>query len=208
MKKALVFDWDGTLYDSATYKRENFIRLFSGEGLDPRALRSFHEARAGIPRRQLFSEALSAHARPVPDDAGYERLSDAYTLMNQTSAASAIAFPDALRFLEWAAGRYTLFVSSSSEPRELVAVVAAKIPATPFQEVLGSRPGFSKGMEHLAHIRTRYGFAQEELLVLGDDATDVALARAAGVDVLRVTRPPERGGNLSSLDELKTQLES
>lgn len=206
MKKGLIFDWDGTLFDSAAYKRSNFVDLLSGEGLPAVDLQIYHEREAGIPRRKLFGNAFLNLGAGHLTDERFAVLSARYTEMNLQSSLAAAVFPDAMDFLERLPRDVMLFVSSSSAHDELNTVVPQKLPRIPFIEILGSRPGSNKGPEHVAHICDHYHMFLDDLLMVGDDKMDEVLAREAKIDFVRIVREEEFPGAIRSLQQLSDRL--
>ncbi len=187
-KKAIVFDWDGTLANTMEYKRANFVKLMSSFGPSEKDVENFHREFSGIPRRKLMQKCLESLAGRDLSEAELEQLSDKYTQMNMESSLSASPFADAKMFLEFAKGKFQLFVSSSSDPDELLKVVDNMSLFDCFDEVLGSRPGFGKGREHIAHIKSKYGYEKEDLIFFGDDKKDYELNHAAGVETFLLNR--------------------
>lgn len=209
-KSVIVFDWDGTLFDSMPYKRANFCALFSeisSTGQDE--MLQLHSRYSGLPRRTLFEHVAVALRGTGLSEPEFEALSLRYTGLNIDSSLRVAPFADALHAVPLLrALGFRLYVSSSSAPEELLPVVENSGFAGSFAQTLGSRPRFNKGKEHIAHIAHVEGAALEKMLFVGDDAQDVVLGSEAGVDTLRVVRQQSQatgnGGVIESLAELVT----
>lgn len=206
-KKALVFDWDGTLFDSMKYKRTNIVRIFSGLGAEAADVERLHGELSGIPRRELFNVMIRRLFARDMSEAEYEDLSRSYTQLNNTSSEQARLFDDVSPALAVLAGGFLLFVSSSAVPEELLPTVRSQPVFHLFSGVYGSEADFTKGAAHIGRIRSHFGFALLEFLFIGDDVRDMDLAAAAGVDALRIVRdakprPGDTDRVISSLGEL------
>lgn len=188
MKRALVFDWDGTLLNSADYKRKNFIQLFSEEGGEPEKVKSLHEQFTGLPRYELFSRVYGALFHRPMGDQDFLNLSKRYTEKNLLSGKEASLFPEVTQVLKNLKARYFLFVSSASPQEELSRMVeTTEIPSF-MKEVLGSKLGFSKGPGHFSHILQKYSFEKIHLLFVGNDDQDGQIASENAIEFKKVDR--------------------
>ncbi len=192
-KRALVFDWDGTLLDSSHYKRAGFIQLFQELGADAEKAGELHEKYSGIPRKELFSRIYEELFSKPLSDVHFQKLSQLYSELNLKAGETAHLFPEVRTTLESLRGKYQLFVSSSSTPEELGNMVRSQNLHALFTEVLGSRPGFSKGPEHFSYLCTKYGYTKSQYLFVGNDVQDRRLAEKAGVDWVLVERDKGQG---------------
>jgi phosphoglycolate phosphatase-like HAD superfamily hydrolase len=188
-KKAIIFDWDGTLLNSMPYKRSNFILLMERFGINQEQALSYHLECSGIPRKELFTQALKKIVNKEISDKEYDLLSDEYTQLNIREAKHASIFSDALAVIpELHKRKYQLFISSSSAPNELKTVVASLKFDHYFSEVMGSEHLSNKGPEHMKHICRKYQLEKNETLFIGDDEKDSYLASMVPMDCFRVDR--------------------
>ncbi len=204
-KSVIVFDWDGTLFDSMPYKRANFCALFSelsNAGRDE--MLELHSRFSGLPRRTLFEHVAVALRGTGLSEPEFQALSLRYTGLNIDSSRRVSPFADALHAVPLLrASGFRLYVSSSSAPEELVPIVENSGFAGSFAQTLGSRPRFNKGKEHIAHIAGVEGAGLEKLLFVGDDQQDLTLGSEAGVDTLRVVRQQGQAtGNVGIIESL------
>ena len=206
--KAVIFDWDGTLFNSMEYKRENFTRLFEGHSISHRDLIDFHQKYSGIPRKELINKCLQHFQLQTLDDGAYQKISAKYTQMNIESSSQAVPFEDVEPGLMALKERgIKLFVSSSSAHDELT-LVSKKSGMRPyFEEVLGSQHGLNKGPDHVDYLCQKYHLTKCEILFLGDDEQDLILGEKAGVKTLRIRRKNKKGAEIQSLKELLDVLE-
>ena len=193
--KAFLLDWDGTLIDSLPIKIENAAQLFADRlGADGAAVKASYAYHSGVPRRELFDRiAEECLGRPL-GDAEFSGLSDAFSAANRSEVVARGALRDgvdeALQALQ--ADGCLLFVSTSAAQDEIGALGVHYGLDAYCQELLGSRPGFSKGPEHAAYISAKYDVPVEQIAGVGDEATDVRLHRAAGIFSVGVVGTEER----------------
>lgn len=203
-RQVLVFDWDGTLFDSMALKTQSFAEVLS-EGLAERCgpvapdrdrVAALYRALSGRPRAEIF-DGVAATAGVTLSAADKAELSDRLFARNRALLPSSPLFPDAERLLERLQGTaHRLFMSSSVPQAELEHFFAAKLPEPwrrRFDGVFGSAPGFGKGPGHLDAIRRQTGVAPTGILVFGDDEADHTLSAQAGVECVLVNREGRPG---------------
>lgn len=208
--RAIVLDWDGTVVLSLDLKVENAAQLFARRlGAAPDAVRQSYRRHSGVPRRALFERISEDCLGRGLTEGEFAGLSDAFTEANlRTIAAAAPLRPNLRPAVEAIRARScVVVVSSSASEEELWALAPALGIAALFDELLGSRPGFSKGPEHVAHVRARYGVEPNEIAAVGDEPRDMALFGAAGVTPIGITGtcdPAElsAGGATSVINDL------
>lgn len=215
-KRAFVFDWDGTLFDSMTEKAASFAAEISfffselGEQISPKELVAPYKAHSGKPRTEII-RALAKIRGLTLNDSQIETISTRLSARNKTALSHARLFADANRLLHAAVDwNLTLFISSSAPEGELG--YHARRALEPrlqklFSEILGSRANFTKGPGHISFITSNYNLDLDSVLVFGDDAADYHLSEAAGVDCILVERQSGRldgkfPNTVESLDEI------
>ena len=155
----VVLDWDGTVVDTLHDKARNAAQVLSAAlGAPAAAVEAAYLRHSGVARRVLFDHIASdTTGRPLSDPE-FDRLSAEFTSINVASLVSAALQPGAevaLRAL--ALGGVRLAVSSSAPAEDLDPRVEGSGLRPLFDLVLASRPGFSKGPEHLASLSARRG---------------------------------------------------
>src|SRR4051812_12869920 len=121
--KAVVFDWDGTLFNSMSYKRSNFVALFEKFSIATDDLIHFHVTYSGIPRKELFNRCLEMYTGQKFSEIEYQAISEKYTMMNLESSKTTRPFEDVEPGLKLLSEKgLKLFVSSSSAHDELTNV--------------------------------------------------------------------------------------
>jgi len=203
--KVLVFDWDGTLFDSMQYKHKNtFLALQEFNWANEEEIFKIHSETTGLPRKILFNSiAISLRGEPFTDKE-YSKVSNLYTSLNIASAKQAKVFPEVIEFLLKITKKIPVYVSSSADVNEVNFAADFHNVKSYFIELLGSTPGFSKGKEHLNYIGSKEKVNSKQLIFVGDDIHDVKLGNEANVFTLRIMRKiSNKKENYPVLNQLK-----
>jgi HAD superfamily hydrolase (TIGR01549 family) len=161
--RAIVFDFDGVVLESADLKTEAFIELFAHHGAAvARQVETHHLANLGISRFKKF-EWIYANILQQP-------LSDAQS--------QALGNREALQTL---AAQLPLFVASGTPQAELDLIVERRGLRDHFREVWGTP---TEKPVILRDLMSRFGLAADELLFIGDGLSDYKAAHAVGTGFL------------------------
>jgi len=182
----LVFDWDGTLLVSTGYKADNLVLVLNGLGIPEPRVRELYRRYTGYPRRHIFETIYQAYFGQPLAEPEYNRLSAEFSARNIVCGKLSSLYPEVISVMTQLQRQgYQLFISSSAAQDEISALTQY-FGVTPYMvTAYGSRPGFSKGPEHLGEIARTHGAID---CFVGDDEADMALAQAAGVIGVRVVR--------------------
>lgn len=183
----VLFDWDGTLVNSLDIKVHNAGKLFAQKlGLDPQKVEASYRRHSGVPRHQLFEAICRENGLASLSQARFNRLSEHFSEMNlaalsdpHTPGLVPEATPATLRALQ--AHGCKMYVSSSSVAQELELLAHGLGLRDYFDGIIGSRPGFGKGPQHVAYVIEDTSTGRERIVMVGDDVTDVRLGHEAGV---------------------------
>lgn len=179
MIRAIIFDWDGVLLESAEIKTRAFARLF-GEICPDRVSQVVvhHLANMGLSRhvkfRQIYEEIIGIPLAPDEEQA----LGRRFSALIETELLGAPLVPGAQEFLEYAQRRYALFVASGSPEEELRSIAQAKGVHRFFREWHGS-PKTKPSI--IRDILTRYKLSPTEVVFVGDAVSDRLAAEETGV---------------------------
>ncbi len=176
----IVFDFDGTICESADVKTDAFYRLY----LDERgpefatAVRDYHLEHVGISR---FDKIVHVEETMLGRQCTDERLH----LMAErfgslvTDAVIAAPYCDGVPdFLDTFAGVVPMVIASATPTDELRYIVAARGLGSSFEAVEGSP---SSKAEIINEFLVRRGAQASRTVVVGDQLSDLNGARAAGV---------------------------
>jgi phosphoglycolate phosphatase len=187
-KPTIVFDLDGTLVDTAPDLIDTLNRLFAGEGLPPIAFETGRNLIGGGVKR-LIESALAVDGRAA-DAAEIDRLFNVYLpLYAHHIADRSRPFPGAIGALDALAARgYRLAVCTNKlewlSLRLLDTLgLTARFAAICGQDTYGIQKPDPRVLRMT--IAAAGGDAGRAVMV-GDSATDIATARAAGMPVIAV----------------------
>jgi len=215
-KKAFVFDWDGTLFDTMEGKTLSFSVVVSAyfaelsKKIEPELVAVIYRTHSGKPRNEIFLECAK-EVKLELDQECIDEMSTRLFKYNRNTMATSNLFPDTLRLLNVLIRQnIEVFISSSVPQSELEYFVKIALPKsilTRIKKVLGSSSGSNKGCEHLSEISVSSGIQRENLIVIGDDEADFELSKLAGVNCILVDRIGGRFDGrfpnvIKSLDEL------
>jgi phosphoglycolate phosphatase len=200
--KAVLFDLDGTLVDSAPDLAAALNRLLARAGYPPVALAEVHTM-IGDGVAKLVERGFAVHQRVLrPDEIA--QFADRFVAdYEPNSAIETRPFPGAIEALaELRAAGLALGVCTNKPEGATRAILAALGMDSFFAAVIGgdSVPGRQKpDPEPLREALRRLGVATEAAIMVGDSPNDVAAARAAGLPIVAVRFgysrvPPDRLG--------------
>ena len=187
--RLVVFDFDGTLCDSAEVKTDAFHALYLDDhGPDfADAVRRYHLDNAGVSRyakiRHVESEMLGVE--PTPQR--IEEVASRFSTLVEHAVIAAPLFPGVLTFLERAHTVIPLAIASATPTDELARIVEAKDLSKYFTTVEGSPR--SKG-EILRSLVVEAGVEASDVVMVGDQPSDLAGAREAGTRAIVITDDP------------------
>jgi phosphoglycolate phosphatase-like HAD superfamily hydrolase len=208
--RAVVFDFDGVVLESADVKTDAFVELFAHlPAAQVEEVRRHHLANLGISRfvkfAWIYRELLG---RELGDDES-RALGERFSALALDKILACPFVPGAERALAELGARLPLFVASGTPQSELELVIERRALAGHFREVWGSpteKPAI------LGDLMQRHGLAPSEVLFVGDGMSDFKAARTAGVEFLARDTPalhdqwvalaPRRVDDLRDLPEL------
>jgi phosphoglycolate phosphatase-like HAD superfamily hydrolase len=183
--KAIVFDFDGVILESADIKTEAFLELFADHPQHQPAILQYHLEHLGVSRYDKFDwiyrDLLNRPYTPVDR----QRLGSEFSALVMEKILACPYVPGALESLAALKDNYPLFVASGTPQEELDIVVTRRGLGGYFAEVWGTprkKPGI------IRDILVRYDWEPAEVLMVGDGLSDYRAAVETGVPFLaRVT---------------------
>ncbi len=211
MTKALFFDLDGTLIDSAPDLADavNFTLARLGrETYDLDTIRSWIGGGATL----LIQRALSGKKSPDPIDShlftkAKELFFDYYAknLCNQTRA-----YPHVKETLQTLKKRYPLALITN-KPERFVRPILQHLELDFFDLIIGgdTLPQKKPSPLPLLHACQHFGVGSREAMMVGDSSNDIEAAKSAGVPSVLVTYGYEsqKLNSYYTIDNLKELLE-
>lgn len=187
-KPAYIFDLDGTLVDTAPdlLAAVNAVLADAGRAtVDPETLRHM----VGFGARSLITQAFSATGAPL-GESDLPPLMDAFIAHYRTHiAAESRPFPGVERTLAKLKAAARLGVLTN-KPQELTDLLLPALKLDRFFAAIHGAGRLSVAKPDAAvfhHVMEELGGTDGGAVMIGDSATDVATARAAGVPVILVS---------------------
>lgn len=175
--KAIIFDFDGVLVESAEIKTEAFRELFRQYPLKINEIVEYHEKNMGISRfvkfRHIYNDILGRSISPAAE----EELGRKFSQIVMEKILIAPLAPGTIKYLEEYYQKYPFFIASGTPEEELHFIAGKRGLSKYFKEMHGTP---KKKKEIIIDIQNRYGWKPEEILFIGDAETDLIAARESG----------------------------
>lgn len=186
--RAVVFDFDGVILESADVKTDAFIELYAEHGAEVvERVRQHHLENLGISRFKKFAW-IAEHVLGAPlSDAASAALGERFSALALAKVLAAPFVPGAEAALGALAQSLPLFVASGTPEGELQLIVERRGLGPAFREVHGTP---REKPEILHDLLARLGLTPDQLLFIGDGMSDYKAARAAEVEFLARDTPP------------------
>ncbi len=186
-KRAIFFDFDGVLVDSARLKTELFLSFYPEQPAALREeIRAYCDAHGGIPRDRKFNhihtEILS---QPLPE-AVLADLCQRFTEHVVGKVIAAHSISGATEFLNRFCGQFKLFVISGTPHEEISSICRRRGIANYFAEIVGAP---TTKTEWIRHFLQKYHLPLESTVMVGDSLTDYHAALETGVDFIGIEQP-------------------
>lgn len=183
MYRAVLFDLDGTLLDTIDDLADSANAVLAGMGM-PGYSREVYKYYVGDGMKNLGARALTGGK---PETADPARVEEFVRLMHAEYDArwdvKTRPYPGIPELLDVLTARGVKLAVLSNKPDDFTRLVVSRLlPRWKFDAVLGAREGFpiKPDPEGVFEIVRRIGVTPPEILYIGDTATDMKTAKAAG----------------------------
>lgn len=186
---AVIFDLDGTLIDSAPDIGAALNRFLVRHG---RPAVSADQVRTmiGDGVRNLIRYAFAATGFPLAPDHEAERLAEFMAIYEAQPTDPGAVYPGVLETLDRLAASGVRLGLCTNKPEQVTRKVLAQIGlADRFGALAGgdTLPMCKPDGRHLAWVIEKLGTAPRSAVMVGDNANDMAVARAVGIPAVAVS---------------------
>lgn len=188
--RAIVFDFDGVILESADVKTEAFLELYAAHGPAlVEKVRAHHLANLGISRFKKFAWIAEHLLGSKLSEADSAALGERFSSLALARVLAAPMVPGAQAALEALVDRMPLFVASGTPQGELDMIVEQRGLRRFFREVWGT-PAEKPAI--VRDLLARYSLAPDQVLFIGDGLSDHQAAVATGLHFLARSTPALR----------------
>ena len=201
MIKAIIFDFDGVILESASIKTDAFAKMAEAYPAEVRGkFMAFHMANMGISRKVKFQYLLETLLGESCTEEKLAALGQSFSEIVHEKILAAQFVPGAKEFLETAYHKLHFYIASGTPQEEMRNIAAERGIAKYFKAVYGS-PATKEEIAERIIREQEYG--KKEVLFVGDADTDLLAAKHCGIHFVGRSTP----GNVGAFREVKDKID-
>lgn len=178
MIKAVIFDFDGVILESADIKTEAFRELFSESGDKAQKGIAYHLENAGLSRYVKFQYFYENILKKSLSKEKELELGERFSKIVLKKVLEAPFVAGALEFLSGSNSSYDFFIASGTPEEELRHILRERNLNAYFKEAHGSP---KTKPDVIRDILSRYNLNNKEVVYIGDAESDRRAARETNV---------------------------
>ena len=187
MIKALIFDFDGVILESAIIKTKAFgevVRNYPKDKAD--AFVAYHMTHMGISRHVKFKYFIEEILKEPYSEEKESVLADDFERIVFEQVMKCPFVPGAREFLEDNYDKYDCYVASGTPDDEMHRIIEGRSLSKYFRGVYGTP---LKKTDIIEMILKKKGYLKEEALFIGDAGTDMKAANSMGLGFIGRSTP-------------------
>ena len=183
---AIIFDFDGTLVDSAEIKTNAFGTLYEKYGEEiKRKVVEYHKLNEGVPRKKKFEHFEKKILKNNFNETIAENLSIKFSKIVLELIIKAPYMKGADKFLNEHYKNVKLFIASATPGQEMIEITQKRKMSLFFNEILGYPLNKS---EIILFILRKYNLNKNKVIMVGDSISDYEGAINTKIDFLGFTQ--------------------
>ena len=186
MIKAIIFDFDGIIVESADIKTEAFKELFSDYPQKINEIVNYHLVNGGISRYVKFRYIYKQILRKELSREKEIELGKRFSQIVLQKVLSAPFVTGTKEFLDINKNRLQFFIVSGTPEKELYTVISRRGLREYFKEIHGSP---KKKTDVIKSIMKDYDFTAGDVIYVGDSLSDYLVAKEVNVPFVGMVEP-------------------